>query len=329
MHNIKPTKAQESWMQLKYGMFLHFGPNTLEGKGWGDGTFPAERFDIKDLDVRQWAEVAKEAGMKYAVLTTKHHDGFCLWPTRFTDYSVKNSPLRTDIVDEFVKEFRSAGLKVGLYYSLWDRNFPNYEDDELYFQYMKNQISELLGNYGDILELWFDGAWDKDYTERTWEAYRNSTQETKKHLGKRWRWEDLYRHIHSLQPDCLVINNSSSDYPGFVKYHPVDLRTSEHFDFIYKERICLPITNPVVEKENGESVFLPLEFCTSLNPDWFWTGNACILHPSVETLCGWRQTAISAGANFLLNVGPASDGKIPEYNRYYLRQAAQRMKSLE
>src|SRR5690349_15141304 len=124
-----PTPAQRAWMALGYGMFIHFGPNTLTGSGWGDGKFPAGDFSFSKLDIKQWAGVAAEAGMRYAVLTSKHHDGFCLWPSRHTEYCVKNSPQRIDVVTAFVEEFRKAGLKPGLYYSLWDRNFPRYEDD--------------------------------------------------------------------------------------------------------------------------------------------------------------------------------------------------------
>jgi alpha-L-fucosidase len=106
--------------------------------------------------------------MQYAVLTAKHHDGFCLWPSRYTEYCVRNSPGQPDVVGLYAEAFRAAGLKVGLYYSLWDRNYPYYEDDEIYAAYMRDQISELLTGYGDILELWFDGGWDKDHPTRQW-----------------------------------------------------------------------------------------------------------------------------------------------------------------
>ena len=111
--NVKPTKAQEAWMKLKYGMFLHFGPNTISKVGWGDGKFPPEKFVFDNLDTDQWAQTAVDAGMKYAVLTTKHHDGFCLWPSRYTEYSVKNSKNKKDVVGAFVESFRKKGLKVG------------------------------------------------------------------------------------------------------------------------------------------------------------------------------------------------------------------------
>ena len=325
--SIEPTNAQKVWMEMGYGMFLHFGPNTLEGKGWGEGNFPAEKFNFEKLDVSQWAETAREAGMRYAVLTTKHHDGFCLWPSKYTEYCVKNSPLNKDIVRLFVDEFRKNGIKTGFYYSLWDRNFPGYENDDVYADYMKNQLTELFTQYGEIVYIFFDGLWDKDHPTRRWEFEPGWKADPHSGLGhgERWHWRELYDLIHKLQPDCIVANNSCSDNPGEVKYFPVDARTAEHFDFIYKERIFFPRYDQVWKNEKGEEVFLPLEFNTTLNPDWFYTGVDFYLHPSVDTICGWYRTAREHGANLLLNAGPNMDGLIPDYNRYFLKEAAIRL----
>jgi len=310
-------------MELGYGMFLHFGPNTFTKSGWGDGKFPAKQFNPRKLNTDQWADVAAEAGMKYAVLTSKHHDGFCLWPSKHTEYCTRNSPRRPDVVRRFADSFRKAGLKAGLYYSLWDRNFPRYESDQAYADYMFLQIEELLTSYGDILELWFDGGWDKDHPTREWPydpAWEKGPHPAL-HRGERWRWKELYAHIHRLQPNCLVIQNSSSDRPGVVKYHPEDARTSEHFDFVWQDRVHNAVTNCIHVNDEGKKVFLPLEYCTSLNPNWFWIEGACFSHASAETIRGWRRTARRAKANFLLNVGPDKEGLIPAYHRDYLRAA--------
>jgi alpha-L-fucosidase len=318
----KPTAAQADWMKLGYGMFLHFGPNTLTKNGWGDGKFPARDVAFPKLNVRQWATVAAEAGMKYAVLTAKHHDGFCLWPSRCTEYSTRNSQT-VDIVGEFVTHFRQAGLKAGLYYSLWDRNFACYEHDGSYAEYMFAQIEELLSDYGPLLELWFDGAWDKDFPTRQWPYDAAWERDPKSGLmhGERWRWNELYAHIKKLQPQCLVVNNSSSDRPGQVRYHPVDLRTSEHFDFVFNEKLHPPRIDPIFERAPGERVYLPLEYCTSLNPDWFWIEGRCYSHASPETIRAWRNRARADNANLLLNVGPDKNGLIPEYHAKCLRDA--------
>jgi alpha-L-fucosidase len=299
-----PTPAQAEWMGLGYGMFIHFGPWTWSGTG--DGRFPAERVDAPALDMRAWAQLAVDAGMRYAVLTAKHVDGFCLWPSPRTTYSVAATPARRDLVREFVDAFRAAGLKVGLYYALLDRNCPFYDDDAAYNVYVREQVTELLTGYGDVIELWFDGAWDKDHPTRDWPhdpAWPPAT-------GARWEWARLYEHIHRLQPRCLVIQNSSSDRPGVPNYPPVDLRTSEHFDFVWQERLCEPPPDP-----------LPLEYCTTLTPGWFWQAGACYSHASAETIAGWRLRAERERANLLLNVGPDTSGRMPAYHRPFLVDA--------
>ena len=325
--NVKPTKAQEAWMKLKYGMFLHFGPNTINKVGWGDGKFPPEKFMFDNLNTDQWAQTAADAGMKYAVLTTKHHDGFCLWPSRYTEYSVKNSKNKKDVVGAFVESFRKKGMKVGFYYSLWDMNFPGYENDKIYAEYMRNQVAELLTNYGEITQIWFDGAWDKDFPTRQWQynpEWEKNPDSGLKH-GERWEWESLYNEIHRLQPSCIVQNNSSSDRLGQVRYFPVDARTAEHFDFIMNEKIIQPVIDPVFTNPKGEKVYLPMEYCTSLSPQWFWTGEQFFLHPSVDTIAGWYNIARKHSANFLLNVGPNDKGVIPDYHVTYLIAAAKKL----
>jgi alpha-L-fucosidase len=346
------TSAQKEWMKLKYGMFIHFGPNTIQKIPWGNGTYPAGLLNFSSADPTQWARVAKDAGMKYAVLTVKHHDGFCLWPSHFTSYCMTGtlSP-DVDLVREFVTAFRQEGLKVGLYYSLWDRNYPDYYalDDYAYVQYMKNQLTELLTNYGEIMELWFDGAWDRDYPHACqdpvlmailglpvlpvnsplnphsvcWmysELYPEMAPQSIH--GQRWYWNEIYVLIHQLQPNCMVINNSSMNWPGGTKYLPLDIRTVEQFDFILPAGFVKydDIARYVHTDDMGNKHYLPLEFTASVTPGWFWTGDF-LLHPSVDEIVGWYRTARSHKGNFLLNVGPNASGLIPSYNHEYLKKA--------
>jgi alpha-L-fucosidase len=309
-----PSPAQAEWLGLGYGMFIHFGPWTFSGNG--DGRFPAERVHAPDLDARAWARLAVEAGMRYVVLTAKHVDGFCLWPTKHTQYSVAATPQRRDLVAELVTAFAQEGLKIGLYYALLDRNCNFYEDDARYAEYVRGQVTELLTSYGDIVELWFDGAWDKDHPTRDWP--HDPTWPPG--IGARWEWDKLYEHIHRLQPRCLVIQNSSSDRPGVPNYLPVDARTSEHFDFVWQERLCAPRLDPIFATASGP-VFLPLEYCTTLTPGWFWQSGSCYSHASAEAIAGWRLRARGQKANFLLNLGPDTTGRIPEYHRPFLVEA--------
>jgi alpha-L-fucosidase len=324
---VGPTAAQKAWMRLGYGMFIHFGPNTILGVGWGDGKFPPARVVFPKLSTRQWAEVAAEAGMKYAVLTTKHHDGFCLWPSKYTDYCIKNSPQHRDIVGEFVTDFRKAGIKPGFYYSTWDRHHPQYENDAAYAQYMRDQVKELLTTYGAAVEWCFDGSWDKDHPTRRWEfdpAWEKDPQSGLKH-GERYEWKALYELIHQLQPDSIVLHNSSSDRPGGIRYFPVDARTAEHFDFVYHGKVVELRRDPVFEKPGGGKVYLPLECQATLTPAWFWSKSDFLVHTSAATIADWYRRARAADGNLLLNLGPDADGLVPEYHRPFLKAAAKEL----
>ena len=311
---VAPIPAQSEWMRLGYGMFVHFGPWTFAGTG--DGRFPPGRFDAPHADPRAWARLAAESGMRYAVLTAKHIDGFCLWPSAHTAFSVAASPMRRDLVAEFAEAFRAEGLKVGLYYALLDRNCPFYDDDARYAAYVRDQLSELLTGYGELVELWFDGAWDKDHPTRDWPHDPSWPPST----GARWEWARLYQHAHRLQPGCLVLQNSSSDRPGTPNYLPVDARTAEQFDYVWQGHLCVPRIDPVFPSEGGP-IFLPLEYCTTLTDGWFWQPGALDAHPSAETIAGWRLRAEGDRANLLLNVGPDTSGRMPALHRAFLLEA--------
>src|SRR4030042_6653522 len=159
--SVRPSPPQLAWQQMELIAFIHFTVNTFTDKEWGDGTESPSIFNPTQLDTRQWAKICKDAGMKMIILTAKHHDGFCLWPSKYTEHSVKNSPWRDgkgDVVRELADACRESGLKLGLYLSPWDQHEPTYGNTEEYNKFYKNQLKELLTNYGEITEVWFDGA---------------------------------------------------------------------------------------------------------------------------------------------------------------------------
>ena len=158
---VLPTPRQIAWQRDEISAFIHFGMNTFTDREWGDGTERPEQFNPTELDTSQWVRAAKSAGITRMILTAKHHDGFCLWPSKFTDHCVRNSPWKNgkgDVVGEFVDACRAEGMHYGIYISPWDRHEQSYGDSPKYNQYFLNQLREVLTTYPGIEEVWFDGA---------------------------------------------------------------------------------------------------------------------------------------------------------------------------
>jgi alpha-L-fucosidase len=193
-------ELQQSFIDLKFGMFLHFNMATFHNIEHATGKEDPMSFNPTHLNIEQWADAAVSARMKYAVLTVRHVDGFCLWPTKTTQHSVANSSYRKDIVRDFVDTFRNKGLQVGFYYSMEGRH------DGHKLELVLNQLTELLTDYGDILIIWFD-AWGK-HEYPSFEVYPFDT---------------VVNHVKSLQPNCLILNNDNGRSPG-----PTDIRCYEH-----------------------------------------------------------------------------------------------------
>ncbi len=194
----RPSPSQLEWQRDELAMFIHFGVNTFTDREWGDGTEDPAIFNPSALDARQWARTARAAGFKAMILTAKHHDGFCLWPTRTTKHSVASSPFRNgqgDVVREFVDACRAEGLKPGLYLSPWDRNAPLYGDSPRYNDMYCDQLTELLTNYGSITEVWFDGARGEGPV-----------------AGKQvYDWPRFWALVRKLQPNAVNFSDAGPD----------------------------------------------------------------------------------------------------------------------
>ena len=221
---LQPTDLQRVFINRGYGMFIHFGINTFNEIEWSYGKLPLESYKPTALDCDQWIRVAKEAGFRHVVLTTKHLDGFCLWDSKLTQYDVASTSVKTDIVAEVAKACKKYGVKLGLYYSLWDAHEPSQKNDmPRYVEYMRAQITELLTNYGPVCEFWFDAPWatSKDSD---------------------WAYPEVRALIHRLQPDCAVTVNHtvlppSGKREGWnpehyvhgskLRFWPVDFRTKD------------------------------------------------------------------------------------------------------
>ncbi|WP_347840493.1 alpha-L-fucosidase [uncultured Draconibacterium sp.] len=202
-----PSARQLAWHDLEYYAFVHFNMNTFSDMEWGFGDESPGLFNPTELDCRQWARVCKEAGMKGIILTAKHHDGFCLWPSAFTEHSVKNAPWKNgegDVVKELAEACEEYGLKLGIYLSPWDRNHPDYGKPE-YITYFRNQLKELLTNYGEVFEVWFDGA------NGGTGYYGGANEERRIDRETYYDWENTYKIVRELQPGACLFSDAGPD----------------------------------------------------------------------------------------------------------------------
>lgn len=281
----RPTPEQLAWQRAGLGVFLHVGVNTFAGKEWSDGTIPASAFDPSDLDADEWVRAARDLGAAYVVLTAKHHDGFCLWPTATTDYSVASSPWKDgqgDVVREVADACRRHGLQLGLYLSPWDRNAESYEDPERYDEFYLAQLRELCTQYGDLVELWFDGAGS---------------------AGREYNWTAIGELIDELQPGAMVFNMG-----------PATIRWIGNEDGLAADP-CEYVTD-ATELNNyddeviglGRQQYLPPECDVSIRRGWFW--QPADEPKSLEHLLAIHDRSIGLGANLLLNIPPDRRGRL-------------------
>lgn len=286
MHSVIPTPEQLAWQRDGLGVFFHFGLNTFHGKEWSDGTLPAASFNPTELDAEQWVQTAASMGAKYVVLTAKHHDGFCLWPTATTDYSVASSPWRGgngDVVAEVAAACRRHGIKLGLYLSPWDRNAPSYLDPGAYDEFYLAQLGELCSNYGELAELWFDGAGSQ---------------------GREYAWDRISALIAELQPHAMVFNMGA---PTIRWVGNEDGLAADPVRYVVAETEFSNYT--VHSAALSEALYLPPECDVSIRRGWFW-------HPDdapkeLDHLLAIYYRSIGLGANLLLNLPPDTRGLIP------------------
>lgn len=306
--SVVPEKRHLEWHEMEQYAFVHFTINTFTDKEWGYGDESPELFNPTDFDADALVEVVKDANLKGLILTAKHHDGFCLWPSQYTEHSVKNSPYKEgkgDIVGEVAEACRKAGVKFGIYLSPWDRNHAGYGTDE-YLVYYRNQLRELLTNYGPVFEMWFDGANGGD-------GYYGGANEMRKVESGYlyYDWPKVVEIIRELSPETIVWSSSlpdarwCSNERGVIAETCWAMATPE--DMYPQGRDNIEVL--AHGQEDGER-WAPAEADVSIRPGWFYHEEQQPKTP--EKLFDIYLTSVGRGGTLLLNLAPDKRGRVPE-----------------
>ena len=302
----KPTPYQQEQIKRKYGMFIHFGINTFYDEEWTDGSKPPSSYKPLAIDADQWIRVARQAGMKYVIMVTKHVDGFCLWDSKYTDYDVASSGNKTNVIDEVAKACKKYGVGMGIYYSLWDRhqnaNVRETSLDSDYNRYIVGQIRELINiikKYTPPVELWLDAGWEK-------ERYR-------------WPIAEIYETVKTMAPQCQVGVNWSIGRPdnpdpdsafllptmqreGYpIRYFPSDFRMGDPY---------LPANpDPKLFSHNGQLYYMPWETTVCISQKWFYNTTDTV-YKTVDELSDLYKIATAQDNILILDLPPDRSGRL-------------------
>lgn len=325
---IVPTERQLRWQQLEFYSFIHFTVNTFTDKEWGNGEEEPNIFNPTEFNADQWVEVCKSAGMKGLILTCKHHDGFCLWPSKYTEHSVKNSPWKKgkgDMVKEVSEACKRGAIKFGVYLSPWDRHEGTYGDSDLYNEYFKNQLTELLSHYGDIFTVWFDGACGEGPNGKV----------------QVYDWDGYYEIIRRLQPDA-VISVCGPDVrwcgneAGHCRKSEWSVVSSKLLDVEKIKEKSQKVDDGEFSKKinSGDEdlgsrkviqgaeklIWYPAEVNTSIRPGWFYHSSEDNKLKSIDELLKIYYGSVGGNATFLLNIPPDKRGLIHENDASLMKE---------
>lgn len=304
-----PAENQLAWHEMETNAFIHFTTNTFTGKEWGYGDESPKIFNPTSFDATQWISTLKSAGFKGVILTCKHHDGFCLWPSQYTEHSVKNSPFmngKGDVVKAVSEACKKEGLKFGIYLSPWDRNRKDYGTPE-YIEYYRNQLKELFTAYGPAFEMWFDGANGGD-------GFYGGTKETRKIEGKTYYdWPTTLELVRKMEPEILFFSDAG---PG-VRWVGNEKGIAGETNWNTISPDTLFAGKAGIEKllneghENGNK-WIPAEVDVSIRPGWFYHAEEDSLVKTPEQLFDIYLTSVGRGSTLLLNVPPDRRGLMHE-----------------
>jgi alpha-L-fucosidase len=304
-----PTSAQLAWHEMETNAFIHFTINTFTDREWGNGDESPVLFNPSEPDVNQWAQTLRDAGFKMIILTCKHHDGFCLWPSKFTEHSIKNSPFKNgkgDLVKEVSDACKKAALKFGIYVSPWDRNRADYGNDS-YINYYRSQLKELFTNYGPVTEMWFDGANGGD-------GYYGGANETRKINARTYyHWPQTLSMIRKLEPAVIFFSDAGPGVRWVGNERGLAGETNWNtitMDTIYAGKQGI---NDLLNSGSPDGKeWVPAEVDVSIRPGWFYHTNEDSLVKSPERLFEIYLTSVGRGSVLLLNVPPDRRGLFHE-----------------
>lgn len=296
--DVRPSPQQLAWQELEIGVLIHFGTNTFQDREWGDGTADPKIFNPSQLDAAQWARAAKAGGASYLILVAKHHDGFCLWPSRHTEFSVKNSPWRGgkgDLVREVSEACRKEGLRFGVYLSPWDRHEPSYADSKKYDDYYNKQIVELATRYGPLTEFWLDGA------------------------GSEGHVYDFMRYIRTLR----------TYQPNVLLFAALDLLPYADIRWVGNEDGSAQEENWNVIDGYNVLRWRPAEADTPLRKGhWFWHPKSEGRLKSLDEIMDAYHKTVGRGAQLVLGLAPDDRGLIPEVDVKRLEEFGGQLKRI-
>lgn len=295
-----PTKEQVAWSDMEFYLFIHFGPNTFSGKEWGEGNEAASSFNPSALDCRQWCRIAKAAGAKGIIITAKHHDGFCLWPSKYSTHTVAQSKWQNgqgDVLKNLSDACKEYGLKMGVYLSPWDRNHPAYGTDE-YNVVFENMMKEVVKNYGPFFEFWWDGANGEGPNGKKqnydWHAFEETLRNVAPHTIA----------FSDIGPDARWAGNEKG-FAGETNWNLLDTAG-------FKRGEGAPPTDTLQQGNVFGKNWIPAECDVSIRPGWFYHASEDNLVKTPAELLNLYLKSVGRGANLLLNVPPDERGLINE-----------------
>ena len=312
-----PTPQQLAWHDHRFYAFVHFNMNTFTGVEWGHGREHPDTFNPTDLDTDQWCRIFKEAGLTGVIITAKHHDGFCLWPSAYTEHDVAASSWRNgngDVIKDLAESCEKYGLWMGVYISPWDQNHPDYgRNDDAYNDFYNNQLTELLTNYGPIAEVWWDGAnGDRDNPDKHQE----------------YDWPRFIETVNTLQPNAVIFAPPYANVPGGIRWVGNEAGYANPTQWVTHPQGVPEDPATLNTGVEGADSWFPAETDVSIRKGWYWSADTDVTVKSATKLVDIYHDSVGHNTNLLLNFAPDRSGKIHPAEVLAIKSAAYELRRM-